>query len=402
MLSNNRSTNCKNRQNFYMSSKRRNKETIIVSGGGTGGHYYPAMAIMEAIQRHAPAMFSTVKINCYYIGSSYGIESRLVPESGFPYTLIPVRGFSRYLQVAAQLRNLLLPFRLFISLIRTYSLYRRLQPLATVATGGYASAIPGAISNLKRIPLFIQEQNAYPGVTSRHLAKKAMAFFYAYDSVKQHIPYDVLFIKSGNPVREAIRRIPPQEARNKMGLADGVFTLFIFGGSQGSLSINNYIARRIESWIYKYKIQVLWQTGETSYNELRQRVGSTPHIHLKKYIDDMSAAYSAADMIISRAGALTLAEIELMRVPAILIPLPGSAGNHQYHNARTLESAGCAYLVEEKDFPQNPIIPLLNLMINDPEHLRRMADAFPTREEAAADQIAQNILNHLKSFYAWS
>lgn len=385
-----------------MSSKRRKKHTVIVSGGGTGGHYYPALAIMEAIQRQAEKQFSSVKINCYYIGSSFGIESRLAPQSGFPYKLLPIRGFSRYLNLRSQLRNLLLPFRLLISFIGTYSLFRRLNPLATVATGGYASGIPGAIANLMRIPLFVQEQNAFPGLTSRQLAGKAMAFFYAYDSVKQHIRGDVLFIKSANPIRESIKRMPADEARKRMGLAENIFTLFIFGGSQGSVSINNYIARRIESWIYKYKIQVLWQTGNVSYDELHESLGSNPHIHLKKFIDDMSAAYSASDIIISRAGALTLAEIELMRIPAILIPLPDAAGNHQFHNAKTLEKAGCAYLVEEKDFDMNPFVPLLNALIKDPGQREKMISSFPQREEAAADHIARNILNQLQSFYAWS
>lgn len=385
-----------------MSSRQRKKHSIIVSGGGTGGHYYPALAIMEAIQRLAADKFSSVKIDCYYVGSSFGIEAKLAPKSGFPFQLIPVRGFSRYLNLRAQLRNLLLPFRLLVSFIRIYVLFRRIDPLAVVATGGYASGIPGILSNLMRIPLFVQEQNAYPGVTSRQLARRAMAFFYAYDSVKQYIPADVLFIKSGNPVREAVKRIPADEARTRLGLSQDIFTLFIFGGSQGSVSINNYIARRIESWIYKYKIQVLWQTGSVSYGELLERLGTNSHIRLMPFIDDMSAAYSAADIVISRAGALTLAEIELMRIPAILIPLPGAAGNHQYHNAKNLENAGCAYLIEEKDFEGNPFVPLLNALINDPAQREKMKAAFPERQEAAGEQIAHSILNQLQSFYAWS
>lgn len=385
-----------------MSSKKRTRHTVIVSGGGTGGHYYPAQAIMEAIRQHSSDLPASVRIDCHFVGSSFGIESRLAPESGFPYTLIPVRGFSRYLTFKAQSRNLLLPFRLIISFIRILLLYRRLDPVATVATGGYASAIPGQISGLLRIPLFVQEQNAFPGVTSRHLAKKAMGFFYAYEAVKEHISHDVLFIKSGNPVRNAITRISREEARRKMQLKADMFTLFIFGGSQGSASVNRYLTKRIESWIYKYKIQVLWQTGETTYEELNAMLGTNPNIHLMKYIHDMSAAYSACDMVISRAGALSLAEIELMRIPAILVPLPGAAGNHQYYNAKTLESLGCAYLVEEKDFPNNPFIPILNSMIKDPEKLEKMRAAFPERDSNAADTLARNILNRLQSFYAWS
>ncbi|MDD3095394.1 MAG: UDP-N-acetylglucosamine--N-acetylmuramyl-(pentapeptide) pyrophosphoryl-undecaprenol N-acetylglucosamine transferase [Candidatus Neomarinimicrobiota bacterium] len=385
-----------------MSSKKRTRYTIIVSGGGTGGHYYPALAIMEAIRQRSSELPASLRIDCHYVGSSFGIEARLAPQSDFPCTLIPVRGFSRYMTFKAQARNLLLPFRLLISFIRIALLYRRLDPVATVATGGYASAIPGQLSNLRHIPLFVQEQNAYPGVTSRLLAKKAMAFFYAYEAVKEHIRNDVLFIRSGNPLRNAIRRIPREEARKKMDLKNDVFTLFVFGGSQGSASINRYLAKRIESWIYKYGIQVLWQTGESSYAELNRTLGTNPNIRLMKYINEMSAAYSACDMVISRAGALSLAEIEQLRVPAILIPLPGAAGNHQYFNAKTLEALGCAYLIEEKEFPNNPFTPILNAMIRDPQQLEKMRAAFPEREENAADGIARNILNRLQSFYAWS
>ncbi|MBW6458123.1 MAG: UDP-N-acetylglucosamine--N-acetylmuramyl-(pentapeptide) pyrophosphoryl-undecaprenol N-acetylglucosamine transferase [FCB group bacterium] len=384
------------------SKKRRKKQTIIITGGGTGGHYYPAIAIADAILRMSPDMLDGVSITCHYIGSQYGIERRLAAENTYPYTLIPVKGFSRYFSFATVLRNLVLPFRLLHALIRTYALYRRLDPMATIATGGYVSGIPGYISNRRRIPLFVQEQNAYPGVTSRILAKRSMGFFYAYDAVKEHMKDDILYIKSGNPVRSNIARMDTREARECLGLDADTFTLFIFGGSQGSVNINNYIAKRIISWIYKYKIQVLWQTGNISYDMLQHQFGEHRAIHLMPYIENMSAAYSAANMVISRAGALTLAEIEKMLVPAILIPLPGAAGNHQFHNAKALESLGCAVVIEEKDFPENPMTSVLNAMIRNPEHLQQMADAFPRREEDAADIIARSIINSLRSFYAWS
>ena len=384
------------------SKKRRKKHTIIITGGGTGGHYYPAIAIADAILRLSPDMLDGVQITCHYIGSQYGIESRLVAEKDYPYTMIPVKGFSRYLSLSTLLRNMLLPFRLLHALVRTYALYRKLDPMATVATGGYVSGIPGYISNRMRIPLFVQEQNAFPGVTSRILAKRSMGFFYAYDAVKEHMKDDILYIKSGNPVRRDITRIDTRDARECLGLDPETLTLFIFGGSQGSVNINNYISKRIISWIYKYKIQVLWQTGNISYDMLHHQFGEHRAIHLLPYIENMSAAYSAADMVISRAGALTLAEIEKIRVPAILIPLPGAAGNHQFYNAKALEALGCAVVIEEKDFPDNPITPILNAMIRDPEHLKAMADAFPRRDEDAAEIIARTIINNLRSFYAWS
>ncbi|MCK4812974.1 MAG: undecaprenyldiphospho-muramoylpentapeptide beta-N-acetylglucosaminyltransferase [Candidatus Marinimicrobia bacterium] len=383
-----------------MSSKQ--KYTVIITGGGTGGHYYPAVAIADAIQRLSGELLKGVHIDCHYIGSRFGIEQRLAAKNSYPYTLIPVKGFSRYLSLKSLLQNIILPFRLIRSFIKIWAVYRRLDPIATIATGGYVSGIPGYISNRRHIPLFVQEQNAFPGVTSRILSKHAIGFFYAYDAVKDHIKHDVLFIKSGNPIRSNIKCMDTSAARAEMGLNLKPFTIFIFGGSQGSLGINKYIAKHITSWIDKYNIQVLWQTGKASYDMLHKQLGKQSAVTLLPYIDNMSAAYSAADMVISRAGALTLAEIEHMRVPAILIPLPTAAGNHQYYNAKSLESQGCALIIEEHDFPKHQISEHIHSMIRDPEYLKRMADSFPRREEDTSDIIAKSIISTLRSLYAWS
>ncbi|MEA3391611.1 MAG: undecaprenyldiphospho-muramoylpentapeptide beta-N-acetylglucosaminyltransferase [Candidatus Marinimicrobia bacterium] len=375
---------------------------IIITGGGTGGHYYPAMAIADAIMKQSESFPDSVNIQCHYIGSEFGIEQRLAPKSDYTYTLVPIKGFSRYLSLASFLRNLILPIRLLISYIKIKRLYRKLDPVVTIASGGYVSLLPGLISSRKHIPLFVQEQNAFPGVTSRMLAKRAMGLFYAYDEVKDHIKDDVLFIKSGNPIRSSIKRIDTVEARNIMNLDPDKFTIFIFGGSQGALNVNKYIAKRAQSWIHKYDIQILWQTGDVSFDMLCQQLCDHKAIHLMPYIENMSAAYSAADMVIARAGALTLAEIERMRIPSILIPLPTAAGNHQYHNAKALEALGCAVIVEESEFPDTPLLKLLNNMINNPEILENMAKTFSTREEDAAEQIAKEVLSQLQTFYAWS
>ena len=149
----------------------------------------------------------------------------------------------------------------------------------------------------------------------------------AYDAVKEHVKDEVLFTKSGNPVRKSIKPMDRKKAREIMGLDPDIFTIFIFGGSQGALNVNKYIAKRAQAWTHKYKIQILWQTGDISYDMLCRQFCDHKSIHLQPYIDNMSAAYSAADMVIARAGALTLAEVELMKVPAILVPLPTAAGN---------------------------------------------------------------------------
>ena len=281
-----------------MNSKK-NTYHIMITGGGTGGHYYPALAIADAIMKEAKKMPDNIKIKCHYIGSTFGIEQRLAPKADYSYTLVPVKGFSRYLSFSSFFQNLLLPFRLLVSYFKIRKLYKKLDPIATIATGGYVSLLPGIISHKKHIPLFVQEQNAFPGVTTRMLAKRASAIFYAYDAIKKHIHDDVLFVKSGNPVRSSIESIDKAKARELMGLEPDKFTIFIFGGSQGALNVNKYMAKRVGSWIHKYNIQILWQTGNYSYDMLNTQFCDHKAIHLLNFIDNMSAAYSAADMVIS-------------------------------------------------------------------------------------------------------
>ncbi len=383
-----------------MSSK--NTFNIMITGGGTGGHFYPALAIADAIKEQAKNLPKDIHIKCHYIGSVYGIEQRLAPKYDYPYTLVPVKGFSRYLSVASFLQNMILPIRLLRSWIKINKLYRKLDPIATIATGGYVSMLPGLVSHRKHVPLFVQEQNAFPGVTTRVLAKRALGLFYAYDAVKEHIKDNVHFIKCGNPVRSSIERMDAEKAREIMGLEPDKFTIFIFGGSQGALNVNKYVSKRAQSWIHKYDIQVLWQTGNFSYDMLCQQFCEHKAIHLLSFIDNMSAAYSAANMVIARAGALTLAEVERMRIPAILVPLPTAAGNHQYYNAKALEALGCAVIVEESEFPDKPMIKYMNDMIQNPEKLKNMAARFPQGNEDADRQIATEVLDQLNNIYAWS
>ncbi len=229
-----------------------------------------------------------------------------------------------------------------------------------------------------------------------------MGLFYAYDDIKKHIKDKVLFIKSGNPIRSSIKVMDKQEARKIMGLDPDKFTIFIFGGSQGALNVNKYVAQRAHSWVHKYDIQILWQTGNYSFDMLCQKFCEHKAIHLLPFIENMSAAYSAADMVIARSGALTLAEIERIKVPAILIPLPTAAGNHQYYNAKALSDLGCTVIVEEKDLDDAPLLQHMKTMVNDPNKLQNMSDAFPQREEDSAKLIADHILSELKNFYAWS
>ena len=377
-----------------MNSK--NQYNIIITGGGTGGHYYPILAIADAIKERENQLPENANLGIHYIGSRFGIEERKAHEYEYPYTLVPIKGFSRYRTFESFIQNLLLPTRILRTWLITRKLFRTLKPVACIATGGYVSMIPGMVANKKSVPLFLQEQNAYPGMTTKRLTQGAEELFYAYDAVKKYIKHDISMKKFGNPIRKNIIPKDKHEARKSLGLDPDKFTLFIFGGSQGALNINRHIAKRAASWIQKYNIQILWQTGTHSFDMLNTEYGTHKSVKLLPFINDMSSAYSSADLIIARAGALSLAEIERMRIPSILIPLPTAAGNHQFYNAKALEELGCAVIVEEKDFPQSPLMKHLNNLINNPVKLQQMKDSFPQLEEDAASAIADRIIHILR------
>lgn len=400
MLSNKHKIKNKRKLSFYMNSKK--TYSIIITGGGTGGHYYPALAIADALEIKKNELLKDIELKCHYIGSRFGIEERKAHEYVYPYTLVPIKGFSRYRSAESLVQNLLLPSRIIRTWIKTRKIFRTLNPVACIATGGYVSLIPGMIANKKAIPLFLQEQNAYPGITTKKLSKNATELFYAYDDVKKFIKHDIPMIKSGNPIRSNIVRIDQEQARITMGLDPKKFTLFIFGGSQGSLAINRHIAEQAAIWIQKFDIQILWQTGTYSYTMLKNQYGAHKSVKLVTFIDNMSAAYSSADLVIARAGALSLAEIESIRIPSILIPLPTAAGNHQYYNAKVLEKLGCSIIVEEKDFSNLPLIKHLNNLVNNPAKLKNMSESFPEMQKDSAEVIADRIINTLIKKNNWS
>lgn len=376
--------------------------TIIFTGGGTGGHYYPALAIADAIKDKADRLPKDIELTYHYIGSRFGIEQKKVQAYDYPYTLIPIKGLSRYHSLESFAQNMLLPLRFLNSWIKTRKIFKDLNPLACIATGGYVSLIPGLLANKKNVLLFLQEQNAYPGMTTKKLAQKATTLFYAYDDVKKYINKDILMYKSGNPIRSKVLPMDKAEARKLMDLEPEKFTLFIFGGSQGSLAINRHIAEQASIWIQKYNMQILWQTGSYSYTMIKNQYGTHRSVKLLSFIDNMSAAYSSADLIVARAGALSLAEIERMRIPSILIPLPTAAENHQYYNAKALEELGCSIIVEEKDFKNLALNKHLNNLINNPIRLEQMSASFPEAGQDAGKIIADRIIDTLIQKNNWS
>ena len=266
-----------------------------------------------------------------------------------------------------------------------------------IATGGYVSGLPGHEAIRRRIPLYIQEQNAWPGITTRLLVKKSRYLFYAYKDVLSKVTLNAgtRYVFAPNPVRQTLKRQNKETAIKKWNLVPDRKTIFIFGGSQGSRNINNHIVKIAPDLVKELPLQLLWQTGEKNYGDMKEALQDSEHIHLYPFIEDMVSAYSASDLIISRAGALTLSELERMRKPAILIPLPSAAANHQYHNAVAFQNKGVARVITEDMFKDNKVDKTIRELILHPEILENLENHYPENPENGLKIIVQTIIRDL-------
>lgn len=366
-----------------------NKPVIIMSGGGTGGHIFPALAIAQALEKIHP------NLSIQFIGASGRMEMEKVPAAGYPIHGVPMAGFQR----GAFWRNLSLPWRLLRSWWMCLRAIRSLKPLAVVGTGGYASAAVGMAAITIGTPLFIQEQNAFAGITNRFLGKRAKRVFVAHPHMEQFFPKQNLVL-AGNPIREALENISIEraEAKAKLGFKPEQPLVFIVGGSLGALAINKAMMSCAAIWASQ-GIQVMWQTG-TSFAPQAQKAYSdigNPMVKHLPFIQDMGMAYAAADLVISRAGAMALAEIAMMGKPSILVPLPTAAEDHQTHNAQTFVAAGAAVLLKNQEVEEQ-LDHLVRDLITQPDALKAMGTkAGELATPGAAHQIAKDILHQIQS-----
>ena len=358
---------------------------IIIAGGGTGGHLYPAIAIGEALQQRNP------RINIHYMGSTFGIEADVLPVKSLPHTLIPIRGLQRSFSLDAVGKNLILPLRYLRASRRTKRLFQEFNPHAVVGTGGYASAIPIKTAIRQHIPLLLQEQNSYPGITTRLYAEKAHSVCIAFDEAKNYLKGNC--IVTGNPTRKGILNGHRSDAAKTFNFKPEKDTVFLFGGSQGSAALNKIMNSAIDS-LQQEDIQVLWQTGHNQFSKFQHHESNS--VRVLPFINLMSDAYALSDLVISRAGALTLSEITVCGKPSILIPFPDAAGDHQMKNAEVLAKANAAQLIEEKDLSSFLLVETVLRLLRNKEKLEQMAHqtknlAKPDATETIVDQILQMI-----------
>ena len=314
---------------------------VIISGGGTGGHLYPALAIADEFKsRHKTA-------DILFVGALGRIEMAKVPKAGYRIIGLWIDGIQRSLSF----RNLMFPVKLILSLLKSIAILLKFKPDVVVGTGGFASGPLLLMAGVFNIPTLIQEQNSYPGITNKLLSKTVKTIAVAYHGLERFFPKDKLN-HTGNPIRKSIvdGKLNPTEAKAFFNQIAGKPTLVVLGGSLGARRINQLIAAQLETF-EKKGLQLIWQCGSLYYDQYKKY--QSDRVKIIPFVAEMDQLYAAADLVISRSGAATLSELCCAARPALLIPSPNVAENHQYHNAKALADRGAALVITEKDLDQN-------------------------------------------------
>ena len=357
------------------------KVKILISGGGTGGHIFPAIAIANAIADKLG------NVDIHFVGAIGRMEMDKVPLSGYPITGLWISGLQRKLTV----KNLLFPFKLISSLVVARNIITKFKPDLVIGTGGYASGPVLYIASKKRIPTLVHEQNAFPGITNKLLGKSVDKICVSYPNMDRYFAKEKIIL-TGNPIRKEILNLKPtkKESLSFFKLKANKKTLLIIGGSQGAKQINIAIAENIKK-ILNLDLQIIWQTGK-NIPSIDDNLSANKNIVIKEFINNMDKAYVASDVIISRAGAIAIAEIIAAKKPAIFIPLPTAAEDHQTKNAKTLADGNAGILINEKNV-QSEIVEKLSSLVKNPELQKSIINnlaAFSYPD--AADKIANEAI----------
>ena len=364
---------------------------VLFAGGGTGGHLYPALALADALTELRP------DVHPVFAGAERGIEARVLPEREVEHFLLPVKGIARGVPAW---RNLDVMPALFSSLATVRRWVHRVRPAAIVVTGGYAGGPAGLVAAMSGTPLVLQEQNAVPGATTRVLSRWATQVHIAYPEAGAGLPSRAQAVVrvSGNPIQPPVAR-DAADARASLGLDTDRPTVLVVGGSQGSAALNAATLEAVGSSASDPGYQLLWSTGPRHIETVTAALveaGAPTWVHATPYIDDMPSALAAADVAISRAGAMATSELLAWGVPAILVPLPTAAADHQARNAEALAEAGCAIHAPESELDGPRLDTEVRSLLGDEDRRSRMRDAARARAlPDAARVIARDIASLL-------
>lgn len=340
-------------------------ERVIISGGGTGGHIFPAIAIADEIKRRNP------QVDILFVGANGKMEMEKVPESGYKIIGLNIAGFQRRLTFS----NFLLPFKIIGSLLNAYQLIKKFNPQVVIGVGGYASGPTLQAANFLKIPTLIQEQNSFPGKTNKILSKKVKTICTAYDGLERFFPGDKIVL-TGNPVRSAMIDIEGKrkEAFDFYELDISKKTILIIGGSLGARTLNESAKEHIKT-LQDSDVQLLWQCGKSYFQGLSAEFATTDlkGIKMVQFIARMDLAYALADVIISRAGAISVSELCLVKKPVILVPSPNVSEDHQTKNAMALVSKNAAVLVKDSE-AREKLMPTAIQIINSSEEQKKLIE----------------------------
>lgn len=366
---------------------------VIISGGGTGGHIYPAITIARAIADIEPTEF-------LYVGSKIGLENTLIPNEGIPFVTIDVRGLERKISF----RNLVTLGKTAGSLLRAEQIIHKFKPDVVIGTGGFVCGPVLLAASLSGIPTLVQEQNVIPGVTNTILSRFVKCVALGYEEAADRFKRKDILVYTGNPVRKDILTGTRDHGRALLGLDPDKFTLLVAGGSRGARSINNAMIEVHRYFRDRRDIQILHVTGNHEYDRVvgqlegidgKGRYGEGSHII--PYLHHMPEALAAADLAVYRAGAVGLAELTVRGLPAILIPYPYAAEDHQRYNAQALVMCGAAKMILDKMLTGRELLEEIVHLKNDPEALKRMARASKSKgRPQAAHDIAELALSIAK------
>ena len=346
----------------------------LITGGGTGGHINPALAIASIIKEHEPDS------QFLFAGTPFGMEARLIPEAGYDFAPIKVRGFQRKISLENIKRNAEAAAYLVTALPRAKRIIKEFRPDVVIGTGGYVSGPVVYQAAKLGIPTAIHEQNAYPGVTTRILTKKVNKVMLTVKEALDYLGTDIDYTVTGLPVRAELFEKTKDEARKELGFDDS-FTVLSFGGSLGAGCINETMAEVIKytraNDLKINHIHGYGGMGKDTFPAAMKKYGvpmKSDRTRITEYINDMDTCMAAADLVICRSGATTLAELEAMGKPAILIPSPIVAGNHQFHNANVLGKAGAAIVIEQKNVKCEEVTGIIEDLYNDPSRVKEMSE----------------------------
>ena len=361
---------------------------IMISGGGTGGHVYPAISIAQALE----SILSKVEI--LFVGAKGKMEMKKVPEAGYKIEGLWISGIKRQFSTD----NLAFPFKLISSISKSYGLIKKFRPDAVVGVGGYASGPLLYAAARSGIPTLIQEQNSFAGLTNKWLGKKVDKVCVAYEGMEKYFPKSKVVI-TGNPVRLNIgqQEIKKEEAALYFNLDPTKKTILIMGGSLGAKTINDSIREGLQQFVNR-EVQVIWQTGATYYQGIMENIDMMqfPGIKIHEFITEMRYAYAMADLVISRAGALAIAELMLTKKAAILVPSPNVAEDHQTKNAEALVKEDAAVLVADHEAKEALVAQSLKLVYED----EKLAELQEKISAMAKPNAAMDIANEVMKLVA--